>query len=114
MFIARRSGERAGEMLGWDECSLMTDAVKAFAGGASDRWAYRMRALEPPLRSVPEAVKLEIMRQLRRSDERTRQAIGDLLDRGAFRNDRRSFESVVRLWQAASFLARGRDQGGDE
>jgi CRISPR-associated protein Cmr2 len=114
LFIARRSGERAGETLGWDECTLMTDAVKAFAGGASDRWAYRMRALEPSLRSAPSALQLEMIRQLRRSDEQTRQAIGDLFDRGAFRSDGRSFESVVRLWQAASFLARGRDEGGED
>jgi CRISPR-associated protein Cmr2 len=113
LFIARRSGERAGETLFWHECAAMTEAVEKFAAGASDRWAYRLRALTPALPPAPGAFDLELQRQLRRSDEETRKALADMVERGAFRDQGRDPEKVVRLWQAASFLARGRDPGGD-
>jgi CRISPR-associated protein Cmr2 len=112
LFIARRSGERAGETLGWDECPTMTEAVEKFVAGASDHWAYRIRALVDSLPSA--AFDLEMKRQLARSDEKTRSALENMVDRRAFRADGRGLGSVVRLWQAASFLARCRDgSGGD-
>jgi CRISPR-associated protein Cmr2 len=113
LFTARRSGERAGETLFWDECAAMTEAVEKFATGASDRWLYKLRRVLPALPRVPEAFELEFQRQLDRSDKDTRKALSDLAERRAFRAEGRHPERVVALWQAASFLARGRDDGGD-
>jgi CRISPR-associated protein Cmr2 len=112
LFIARRSGEHAGETLGWDECLEMTEAVKKFVAGASDRWAYRMRALVASL--PPAAFDLEMKRQLARSDDETRSALQGMVERRVFCADGRASESVVRLWQAASFLARSREKGGED
>jgi CRISPR-associated protein Cmr2 len=114
LFIARRSGERAGATLFWDECAAMTEAVEKFATGASDRWLYKLRGVLPALPRVPEAFELEFQRQLGRSDKETRKALSDLAQGRAFRGDGRHPERVVGLWQAASFLARGRDDGGDD
>jgi CRISPR-associated protein Cmr2 len=113
LYIARRSGERAGETLFWRECAPMIEAVEKFAAGASDRWLYKLRGLLPALPAPPEAFKLEFRRQLGRSDDETRKLLDDLGE-GAFRTAERDPEQVVRLWQAASFLARGRDEGGDD
>jgi CRISPR-associated protein Cmr2 len=112
LFIARRSGERVGESLGWSECSTMSEAVEKFAAGASDRWLYRLRALMPAL--PEEAFDLELKRQLGRSDPETRMSLESFVERNAFHAQGRSPDEVVRLWQAAAFLARGRDEGGED
>jgi len=114
LFIARRSGEHAGETIFWPECAAMTDAVAAFTAGASDRWTYRLRKLLPALPPEPEAFDLELKRQLGRSDKDTRTALVGLVEGRAFRTNGRPAENVVALWQAASFLARGRDEGGED
>jgi CRISPR-associated protein Cmr2 len=85
LFIARRSGERAGQTLGWGECDAMNTAVEAFAADASDRWAYRLRKLVPSLPPVPEAFRLELKRQLGRSDKATQEALVAWLRRASFR-----------------------------
>jgi CRISPR-associated protein Cmr2 len=113
LFIARRSGERAGETLDWADCPAMTEAVEEFAAGASDRWLYKLRGLLPALPPTPEAFDLEFKRQLGRSDDETQRALAHLMKGRAFRADGRAARAVVGLWQAASFLARSRDEGGD-
>ena len=112
LFIARRSGERVGESLGWSECGTMSEAVEKFVDGASDRWLYKLRSLVPAL--PEEAFDLELKRQLGRSDPDTSKALSGLVDSNAFHAQGRSPEKVVRLWQAAAFLARGRDEGGED
>jgi hypothetical protein len=82
LFIARRSGEHAGETLFWPECGVMTEAV--------------------------------MKRQLGRSDNNTGTALQGLVEGRAFRANGRPARNVVGLWQAASFLARGRDEGGED
>jgi CRISPR-associated protein Cmr2 len=112
LFIARRSGERSGASLNWAECTAMNRAVRAFRGGASDRWLYRLRAALPAL--PKEALDAELRRQLGRAEEDTRTALQPLVDDGVFRADGRPPNDTVMLWQAASFLARGREEGVGE
>ena len=112
LFIARRSGERSGVSLRWTDCADMNRAVQAFRDGASDRWLYRLRAALPALPT--EAFDVELRRHLGRTEEETRTALKPLVDDGAFRADGRLPKDTVMLWQAASFLARGREEGGGE
>jgi CRISPR-associated protein Cmr2 len=111
LFIARRSGERSGVSLRWADCADLNRAVQAFRCGASDRWLYRLRAALPALPT--EAFDAELRRHLERAEEETRIALKPLVD-GAFRADGRQPEDTVMLWQAASFLARGRAEGTGE
>ena len=112
LFIARRSGERVGVSLGWSECSTMSEAVEKFVAVASDRWLYKLRAL---VQALPNgAFDVELKRQLGRSDPDTSKALNGLVERNAFHAPGRSPEEVVTLWQAAGFLARGRDEGGED
>jgi CRISPR-associated protein Cmr2 len=112
LFIARRSGERSGVSLGWTECAAMNRAVQAFRSGASDRWLYRLRTV---LRALPtEAFDAELKRHLGRTEDETRTVLEPLVDDGAFRADGRLPKDTVMLWQAASFLARGREEGAAE
>jgi hypothetical protein len=90
----------------------MNRAVRAFRGGASDRWLYRLRAALPAL--PKEALDAELRRQLGRAEEDTRTALQPLVDDGVFRADGRPPNDTVMLWQAASFLARGREEGVGE
>jgi CRISPR-associated protein Cmr2 len=112
LFIARRSGERSGVNLRWAECAAMNRAVNAFLVGASDRWLYRLRGVLPALPA--DAFDSELRRHLGRAEEETRVALQPLVDEGAFRADGRHPEDTVMIWQAASFLARGREEGGSE
>jgi CRISPR-associated protein Cmr2 len=112
LFVARRSGERSGASLGWAECRTMNRAVQAFREGASDRWLYKLHAALPAL--PMEAFDAELKRHLGRAEEETRKALEPLVAEGAFRVAGRRPEDTVMLWQAASFLARGRGPGGDE
>ena len=90
----------------------MNRAVQAFRDGASDRWLYRLRAALPALPT--EAFDAELRRHLERSEEQTRAALKPLVDDGAFRAHGRLPKDTVMLWQAASFLARGREEGDGE
>jgi hypothetical protein len=55
----------------------------------------------------------EFKRQLSRSDDRTQNLVRPLLSENPFRVERAPKETVA-VWQAASFLARGREEGGGE
>jgi CRISPR-associated protein Cmr2 len=110
LFIARRSGEQSGVSLRWGECAAMSRALSAFLGGASDRWLYRLRSVLPAL--PREAFDSELRRHLGRAEEETRAALQPLVDEDVFRAEDRAPRDTVMLWQAASFLARGREEGG--
>jgi CRISPR-associated protein Cmr2 len=112
LFIARRSGERSGANLRWAECAAMNRAVNAFLAGASDRWLYRLHGVLPALPA--DAFQSELRRHLGRAEEDTRTALQPLVDEEVFQAEGRPPKDTVMLWQAASFLARGREQGGSE
>ncbi len=127
--VMRRSGERSSTLCPWPIADDMIEWTQAFLDGASDRWAYRLRALAPTLGGVDmpqEAVASEIRRQLGRSDENTRRSLGNggtgdkAIDKAFLRyaascakrpgtESGSAFEDFVILCQAASFFARGRD-----
>ena len=122
LVTARRSGEIAQAVCPWPFVPWVDKLRRVFAGGASDRWTYRLRAESPTLASgvLPHAA--------------VRSEIGRLVDRGindggggslADLNVPRAFDTygngrkddapgdVLRdfttLCQSASFMARGRD-----
>lgn len=124
----RRSGEHAMAVAAWDDVAWMEDLMGAFDRGASDRWAYRLRALEPTLSHLPDGALLaEIKRQVNRSEGPTRTALGadgtvtagekvaGLF--GSYRARRaavggpsdRLLRDFLVLCQGASFLTRARD-----
>ena len=87
--VLRRSGEHAAAICPWDFVPTIEALVQAFRpddgksasaadkeSGASDRWAYRLRAELETLRALPpEAMSAEIARQVNRADETTRRRI---------------------------------------
>jgi CRISPR-associated protein Cmr2 len=129
IIVCRRSGEHSKALCPWDFVGRVGGWVKGFSGGASDRWAYRLKAEMDTLRGVaPEIMRSELKRQLARGEERTttafppevmaqafdafrqakkRKADGSAEDR--FADGGEAFEHFVTLCQAASFLARGRE-----
>ncbi|QQP92191.1 type III-B CRISPR-associated protein Cas10/Cmr2 [Skermanella sp. TT6] len=121
--VLRRSGERAQAVARWADAGWIGELVDAFVGGASDRWAYRLRRLESTLSPLPpEAVEAEIRRQVDRSDTDTRRLLGNGDAEGAGRriaghyaayregpHRPGAFRDFVLLCQSAGFIARGRD-----
>ena len=132
----RRSGEHAQAGMPWTCAPWFQKLVKIFAGGATDRWAYRLRAELPTLQGtdVPEAaVSAEIRRLVNRTvdggaSDSASPSGEDLKDlEGRWKNfsdavRRHSEESqreppsaaerlktFVHLCQGASFIARGCD-----
>ncbi|MBM4001271.1 MAG: type III-B CRISPR-associated protein Cas10/Cmr2 [Planctomycetes bacterium] len=80
--VCRRSGEHASATCPWEFAETVERWVKAFVpddrsrDGASDRWAYHLRAELPTLTALPpEAMKSEIKRQVDRSEEPTRRRL---------------------------------------
>jgi CRISPR-associated protein Cmr2 len=127
--VARRSGEEASAALAWDLVGDLAEAVEAFRRGASDRWAYRLRALLPVFRDggpPEEAFVAESRRQLARGDDTaTRELpVASFYERLRAPHEPGTVgtretepwidtaERLVTLWQSASFLARGRDVAG--
>lgn len=129
--VLRRSGEQTSALCPWQFTATVPRWVQAFVQGASDRWAYRLRAELATLAAVSrEAVRSELVRLIKRADERTKQKLGgtdknsagevlaaefdDYLSQvaGPPRNltDDQAMEGFLLLCQTASFLARGRTQ----
>lgn len=121
LVTARRSGEVARAMCPWPFAPWVDKLRRAFADGASDRWTYRLRAESAALASdvLPRAaVRSEIGRLVdRRADggggaladldlPRAFDTYGDLRTGSAPEDVLRDFTT---LCQAASFMARGRD-----
>lgn len=140
--VCRRSGERATALCPWDFAETIDRWVNAFlpqsgAPGASDRWAYHLRAELDTLRGLPvEAMRAEIKRQLGRAEEPTRRRLSlekdpqKAAEKAAeelaatfdiyreaktpagprFKSDGEALTQFIALCQSASFLARGRDE----
>ncbi|MGQ9575778.1 MAG: type III-B CRISPR-associated protein Cas10/Cmr2 [Thermoguttaceae bacterium] len=129
--VLRRSGEQTSALCPWQFTATVQRWVQAFVQGASDRWAYRLRAELKTLAAVSrEAMRSELVRLIKRADERTKQKLGgtdknsagevlaaefdDYLSQvvGPPRNltDEQAMEGFLLLCQTASFLARGRTQ----
>lgn len=132
--VLRRSGEHSSALCEWELVERFDRLTIAFAEGASDRWAYRLRAELTNLETLPiEAVEFELRRLVQRTDDETRSGLkrfllgesepGEADDAVArvFRDScelraRRAerlggmVEDFVTLCQSASFLARGRDE----
>jgi CRISPR-associated protein Cmr2 len=121
LVVVRRSGEHTGFLCPWDQSHQISDLVREFAAGASDRWTYHLRMELSTLRGLPqEAVCAEIMRHIRRSEKETQGRIKPEAVARAYENYRASLrhrerpedeilEQFITLCQSASFLARGRD-----
>jgi CRISPR-associated protein Cmr2 len=137
--VCRRSGEHTTAVLGWGQASLLTGLVADFRLGASDRWAYKLRAELPTLRDLPlESVRDEAVPEPARAEALLRPGraealrlvgrvekapagfagrVAALFD--AYRDEMRGparnwpadeiLEGFVTLCQSASFLARGRE-----
>jgi CRISPR-associated protein Cmr2 len=140
LHVCRRSGEHAEVLVPWPFIPTVEEWIQAFIGkagrqGASDRWAYHLRAELSTLRGLElPAMRAEIFRHVDRAEKPTRELLGNgdasraaellcqafddyrgaaLANRnGSAEPDRdgRLFEQFVMLCQAASFLARGRDR----
>lgn len=119
--ICRRSGEHSTAMVPWDLVGRLVNLVDFFRRGASDRWAYALRAELPGLEDVPpEGFDAEARRLVARMDDTDmRERLGNWVD-DFLKEYRKSMqekgrgESEIRrdfvtLCQSASFLARGRD-----
>lgn len=129
--VARRSGEHTSVPLPWTMLEEVQAWVAAFELGATDRWAYHLRALTHALSDLPdEAFLAELRRQMQRREDRPREddalatdrvvkAGGTYLalmreradlTRNAHAAHAQAREDFVILAQTASFLARGRDR----
>ena len=136
IMVCRRSGEHDSAFLDWDSVALIQRWIDAFRKGASDRWAYHLRAELHVLSGMPtEAIQAEVIRQMDRSERQTRGAFGenhkesageriaqDLLAYLEMRKRRvlklglsqdevvsAALKDFITLCQTASFLTRGRD-----
>jgi CRISPR-associated protein Cmr2 len=115
--VCRRSGEHSTAVVTWDFVPTVSRWVGAFRGdaldrGASDRWAYKLRAELPVLEEQPDAFKLELRRRLNRAEDGTKRLFApdavaaEYVALAQFGGAPSNFLTLV---QSASFLARGRD-----
>ena len=129
--VVRRSGEHATATLPWPLAGWFADLTSLFAKGATDRWAYRLRAELPVLSGagMPEDMVLAEIRRLGdriedsvwsdRAGDRSPGALiaGWWRDYWKLLSVRKGHEVLlgdalrdfVTLCQGASFVARGRD-----
>ena len=126
LHFMRRSGERSDASLPWEFASWFQNLVAIFSGGATDRWAYRLRAELPTLAGVAipgAAVRAELRRLVDRTSATSASGsnapCGAEVDRWWQRftaadrhRDNPQAElltSFTLLCQGASFVARGND-----
>lgn len=127
--VRKRAGERSTVPLAWSMLAWVDDLVTAFAGGASDRWTYRLRQAATTL-STPhlpaEAAIAELRRQISRADTATQEALAGpdgtpaadrrLADLMRAYSDWAGFDGAeglsafLSLCQSAAFIARGRSE----
>ena len=122
----RRSGEHADVVLDWDLAPWFQDLVELFAGGVTDRWAYRLRAELPTLEGdeIPEpALRAEIRRLVNRTsdgDEARKAGLTGAvaedwwhrfteLGRQRGHSTGELLQAFILTCQGASFVARGDD-----
>ena len=123
----RRSGERSEAGLSWEHVPWFQELVQTFAGGATDRWAYRLRQELPTLQAdtLPDAA---VGAEIRRLVGRTERG-GDTAEYKALSGDKAEqwwkdysrvgskhgqdmadlLDAFTLLSQGAAFVARGRD-----
>jgi CRISPR-associated protein Cmr2 len=117
--VCRRSGEHGSAPCPWEFVATVESWVTAFREGASDRWAYHLKAEAATLEALDaEAVGQEMSRQIRRAEEGTRDRFASLENAyGRYRElwEQRGLPAAtvlghfLALCHGASFLARGRD-----
>ena len=127
LHFMRRSGEHSKTGLSWEHAPWFQELVRIFAGGATDRWAYRLRQELPTLQAdtLPEAA---IGAEIRRLVGRTERG-GDIAEYKALSGDKaeqwwKDYSRVggkrgqdmadllgafTLLCQGAAFVARGHD-----
>lgn len=123
----RRSGEHSEAGLSWDLVPWFQELVQTFACGATDRWAYRLRAELPSLQAdaFPDAAVSAEVRRLVDRTKKDDQLSGSTSPSGEDaerwwwkfsetegRRERSSaelLEEFTLLCQGASFVARGHD-----
>jgi CRISPR-associated protein Cmr2 len=129
IIIRRRSGEHTTAVCPWHFVDTVKQWVDAFRNGASDRWAYHLRAACPTLVGLPrEAIEAEMRRRLGRAERPTPQLIppdqlveafrqfcnstvaADGASRPRFPSSGVALQNFLTLCQSASFMARGRDE----
>ncbi|MGH7857890.1 MAG: type III-B CRISPR-associated protein Cas10/Cmr2 [Candidatus Binatia bacterium] len=116
--VLRRSGEHAECVAPWTVIPAFVDLAKSFEAGATDRWAYRLRAELDALGALPhDGFLAELRRLIGRTerepeDSRVQTKVMALLadytewarGRMAEAELRRGFSTLV---QSAAFVARG-------
>jgi CRISPR-associated protein Cmr2 len=122
----RRSGEHSEAGLAWECAPWFQEMVAIFAGGATDRWTYRLRRELPTLQgsNIPAAaVRAEIRRLVDRTTKDDEVALSGPSGREveqwwqkfSTEGEKRGhsttelLESFTLLCQGASFVARGQD-----
>ncbi len=133
--VCRRSGAHTAAICPWTFLAEVDHWRKAFALGASDRWAYRLYQDREVLGALPvEAIRAEVRRQLDRAEVNTRRRFGEpphpkpgetageclAAQFDQFRQSvtdgrynfsiAKSLDQFLTLCQAASFMARGREE----
>jgi len=134
LYFMRRSGEHAQARLPWTCTSWFQEVTQNFAAGATDRWAYRLRA-ELPTLQAPDLPDAAVSAEIRRLVDRTRKDDAASGSSGPSGTDAeqwwQNFSGAVRqhsekkqrtppstaeclkmftlLCQGASFVARGHD-----
>ena len=124
LHFMRRSGEHSQAGLSWEYAPRFQELVKIFAGGATDRWVYKLRQELSTLQGLPdEAVSAEIRRLVDRTkDDNMSGSTGPSGEEAEgwwqeFSELGRRWEcapaglleSFILLCQGASFVARGHD-----
>ena len=123
----RRSGEHSEAGLSWEHVPWFQELVQTFAGGVTDRWAYRLRQELPTLQAdtLPDAA---VGAEIRRLVGRTERG-GDTAEYKALSGDKAEqwwkdysrvgsehgqdmadlLDAFTLLSQGAAFVARGHD-----
>ena len=130
----RRSGEHSKALIDWNGSEWFDALIRDFAEGASNRWAYRLRAVLPVLSATDmpsELIAAEIRRLGNRSEDFEQshadggteglgarvsgwwQTYINVRHRRVKGNQHPNFEEwlsdFTALCQGAAFIARGRD-----
>jgi CRISPR-associated protein Cmr2 len=118
----RRSGEHAVAGCTWRYVARVQEMARLFERGATDRWAYQLRAELPMLSGLPpEAFRAELRRLMKRSEGRkemeelamdrlAKDSLAEYLAGETRRSGPAAMEGFVILCQTAAFLAR---KGGE-
>ncbi|GEM_PF-2958299 len=116
--VLRRSGEHTRALCPWPFTQEFQRWVSAFSSGVSDRWVHRVaRVLDAVVAAGPDCVARTLVRELKRSEDRTIAAFGGEGIAETFETYRKHLankqvspeeaaRSFLQLLLAASFLTR--------